>query len=85
MNTLSEYCLPFVKVGGSFIAYKSGNIDEIEEAQSAYKVLGGKCVKIEKYELLDDFGERSLAVIEKVKPTPNRYPRGQGKERKNPL
>ena len=85
MNTLSEYCLPFVKVGGSFIAYKSGNLEEIEEAESAYKVLGGKCVKTEKYELLDGFGERSLVVIEKVKPTPNRYPRGQGRERKNPL
>ena len=85
MNTLSEYCLPFVKVGGSFIAYKSGNLEEIYEAESAYKALGGKCVKIEKYELLEGFGERSLAVIEKVKPTPPRYPRGQGKERKNPL
>ena len=85
MNTLSEYCLPFIKVGGSFIAYKSGNLEEIKEAESAYKVLGGKCVKTEKYELLDGFGERSLAVIEKIKPTPARYPRGQGRERKNPL
>ena len=85
MNTLSEYCLPFVKIGGSFIAYKSGEIDEIIEAESAYKVLGGKCVKTEKYELLDGFGKRSLAVVEKIKSTPNRYPRGQGKERKNPL
>ena len=85
MNTLSEYCLPFVKKGGKFIAYKSGDTTEIEEAQNAYKTLGGKCVKTEKYELLDGFGERSLAVIEKVKPTPNRYPRGQGRERKNPL
>ena len=45
MNTLSEYCLPFVKVSGSFIAYKSGDAAEIEEAESAYKSLGAKCEK----------------------------------------
>ena len=85
MNTLSEYCLPFVKVGGSFIAYKSGDVSEIEEAQSAYKALGGKCGKILPYSLPEGYGERVLAVIDKVKPTPTRYPRGQGKERKQPL
>ena len=85
MNTLSEYCLPFVKVGGSFIAYKSGDVTEIKEAESAYKILGGKCEVIEKYSLPENYGERSLAVIKKVKQTPNKYPRGQGKERKNPL
>ena len=85
MNTLSEYCLPFVKVGGSFIAYKSGNTEEIDEAISAYKILGGSIEKVYKYALPEDFGERTLAVIKKNKNTPNKYPRGQGKERKNPL
>ena len=85
MNTLSEYCLPFVKVGGSFIAYKSGECEELEEAESAYKILGGKNKAVYKYELPEGYGKRTLAVIEKVKSTPNRYPRGQGKERKNPL
>ena len=85
MNTLSEYCLPFVKVGGTFIAYKSGNLEEIDEANSAYKTLGAVKEKVFKYSLLEEFGERTLAVIKKVKPTPNKYPRGQGKERKNPL
>ena len=85
MNTLSEYCLPFVKVGGSFIAYKSGDVTEIEEAVSAYKTLGAKCAKVIPYSLPEGVGERVLAVIEKTKPTPPRYPRGQGKERKNPL
>ncbi len=85
MNTLSEYCLPFVKVGGSFIAYKSGDVAEITEAESAYKALGGKCAKVIPYSLPENYGERVLAVIEKVKPTPPRYPRGQGKERKAPL
>lgn len=85
MNTLSEYCLPFVKVGGVFVAYKSGDVTEIKEAESAYKALGGKCKAIAEYALSEGYGERSLAVIEKCRPTPARYPRGQGKERKAPL
>lgn len=85
MNSLSEYCLPFVKVGGTFIAYKSGDITEIEEAESAYKTLGGKKELVYSYELPEGYGERTLAVIKKVKITPTRYPRGQGKERKQPL
>lgn len=85
MNTLCEYCMPFVKVGGSFIAYKGGNQDEIEESKTAYKVLGGRCKEVIRYALPNDYGERTLAVIEKISPTPNKYPRGQGKERKNPL
>ena len=85
MNTLSEYCLPFVKVGGSFIAYKSGDMEEITEAESAYKALGAKCEQAIPYSLPENYGERILAVVTKVKPTPTRYPRGQGKERKQPL
>ena len=85
MNTLTEYCLPFAKVGGKFIAYKSGDVSEILEAESAYKVLGGKKTAVYSYALPENYGERVLAVIEKVKPTPAKYPRGQGKERKNPL
>ncbi|MBQ3018994.1 MAG: 16S rRNA (guanine(527)-N(7))-methyltransferase RsmG [Clostridia bacterium] len=85
MNTLSEYCLPFVKKGGKFIAYKSGDTTEIEEAQNAYKTLGGKLVNVIEYSLPEEYGDRVLAIVEKVKPTPPRYPRGQGKERKNPL
>ena len=84
-NTLSEYCLPFVKVGGKFIAYKSGDTTEIKEAETAYKTLGGKLKKIYDYELPEGYGARVLAVVEKVKSTPTKYPRGQGKERKNPL
>lgn len=85
MNTLSEYCLPFVKVGGSFIAYKSGDTTEIDEAKSAYKILGARLKGIETYALPENYGERSIAVIEKIKTTPMKYPRGQGKERKQPL
>lgn len=85
MNTLSEYCLPFLKVGGTFIAYKSGDTEEINEAKTAYKVLGGKLIGIQEYALPEGYGERSLAIVEKVVKTPAKYPRGQGKERKNPL
>ena len=85
MNTLSEYCLPFVKVGGKFIAYKSGEETEIKEAVNAYQTLGARLQKVYRYELPEGYGARTLAVVEKVKNTPNKYPRGQGKERKNPL
>ena len=85
MNTLTEYCLPFVKVGGSFIAYKSGEIEEIREAENAYKILGGKLEQAIPYALPEGYGERVLAVVKKVKSTPQKYPRGQGKERKSPL
>ena len=85
MNTLSEYCLPFVKVGGTFIAYKSGDQTEIMEAETAYKSLGGKLETVLSYSLPDGYGDRTLAIVKKIKNTPTKYPRGQGKERKNPL
>lgn len=85
MNTLSEYCLPFVKIGGEFIAYKSGDTVEIKEAETAYFTLGGKLSAVYEYSLPEGYGERVLAVVKKVKETPTAYPRGQGKERKNPL
>lgn len=85
MNTLSEYCLPLVKKGGSFVAYKSGDLSEISEAESAYGILGGKKKAVYAYSLPEGYGERTLAVIGKIKPTPAKYPRGNGKERKSPL
>ena len=85
MNSLSEYCLPFVKPNGQFIAYKSGDLTEIEEAKSAYKALNSKLENVITYELPNGYGERSLVVVKKLDKTPNKYPRGQGKERKNPL
>ena len=85
MNSLSEYCMPFVKVGGEFIAYKSGDTTEIKEAESAYKTLGGKLQNVYTYSLPEEYGDRTLAIVKKLKPTPNKYPRGQGKERKSPL
>ena len=85
LNTLCEYCLPYVKVGGKFIAYKGDCTDEIKTAENAVKVLGGEIEDVIEYSLPEDFGKRSLVVIKKINSTPTLYPRGQGKERKQPL
>ncbi len=84
LNTLCEYCLPLVKVGGKFVAYKGDCTEELEEAQKAIKVLGGELEKVEKYELPNG-DKRTLVIVKKVTPTPLKYPRGQGKERKSPI
>ncbi len=84
LNILSEYCMPFVKTGGSFIAYK-GNADaEIEEGRNAIKILGGEIGKI-KSACLPDGSERKIVEIVKTTKTSALYPRGNGKERKKPL
>ena len=85
LNTLLEYCAPLVKKGGIFIAYKGDAGEEIKEAERAAEILGMKMQCAEKYELPEEAGERTLVVYKKIKPTPPKYPRGQGKERKNPL
>lgn len=85
LNTLCEYCLPFVKVGGKFIAYKGEADGELKESLNAIKLLGGELEKTESYELPEDCGKRTVILIKKVCATPLKYPRGQGKERKNPL
>lgn len=85
MNTLCEYCLPFVKKGGVFIAYKTEAKEEIEQSKRALEILGGKILSVEKYELPQNAGERTLIVVEKIAQTPENYPRGRGKERTNPL
>jgi len=85
LNTLCEYCLPFVAVGGKFIAYKGDSGDEVKEAEKAIKTLGGEVENIIEYELPYGYGKRSLIVIKKIKNTPSAYPRGLGNERKNPL
>lgn len=84
LNTLCEYCLPFVKVGGVFLAYKAESEDEQREAISAIQKLGGRTAYHYRYGLLNH-GIRTLVCIEKISPTPKRFPRGQGKERKDPL
>ena len=85
LNTLAEYCLPFVKPGGLFVAYKGKAEEETKEAEHAFSVLGGKTECAERYTLPEGEGERTLVVVRKVKNTPSAYPRGKGKERSRPL
>ena len=85
LNTLLEYCAPLVKKGGLFVAYKGAADEEIAEAGHAAEVLGMKLECAEKYSLPEDMGERTLVVYVKTRSTPTAYPRGNGKERKNPL
>lgn len=84
LSTLTEYCLPFVKLGGHFISYKSGEVDvEVNDSKSAVFLLGGKVKEVVKFEL-GDLG-RSFIVIDKVKGTPKTYPRKAGTPSKKPL
>lgn len=86
LSSLSEYCIPYVKVGGEFIPYKSGNIDiELKEAERAIKILGGSKKEVVKFQLPGSDIDRSLVVIKKEKATPGKYPRKAGMPSKEPL
>lgn len=86
LATLSEYCLPYVRKGGFFISYKSGKVqEETEQAAKAVKILGGEIKDIIYFQLPDSEIERSLVVIEKIKNTPQKYPRKAGTPAKEPL
>ena len=86
LSTLSEYCLPFIQVGGRFIPYKSGKIqEEMEASRRAVTLLGGNIAECLSYNLADTDMERSLVIIEKLKPTKKAYPRKAGKPSKEPL
>ncbi|MBP3329813.1 MAG: 16S rRNA (guanine(527)-N(7))-methyltransferase RsmG [Clostridia bacterium] len=85
LRDLSEYCLPFVKVGGKFISMKSAKTEEeITDAKEAIKVLGGEIEKVKSFELAD-CGERTLVFIKKVRHTPTKYPRNYSQIIKNPI
>lgn len=86
LTTLSEYCLPYVKVGGEFISYKSEKMEEeMNAAKNAIHVLGGKIQGCEEFYLPDSDIYRNLIVIKKVKETPKKYPRKAGLPSKEPL
>lgn len=86
MSTLTEYCLPFVKVGGEFISYKSERIDEeISRAKNAITLLGGKLQRSEEFYLPASDIYRNLVVIKKIKETPKKFPRKAGLPSKEPL
>ncbi|AOT73109.1 16S rRNA (guanine(527)-N(7))-methyltransferase RsmG [Geosporobacter ferrireducens] len=86
LNSLAEYCIPFVKIGGFFIAQKGPNIEEeMKRAEKAIEILGGKIV--EKIDIPLPFSEitHNIVIIKKIKQTPTKYPRKAGTPTKNPL
>ena len=84
LSTLAEYCLPFVKIGGQFVSYKSGECDEeVQDAKSSVFLLGGKVKNVTKFKLGD--AKRSFIAIEKVAGTSKKYPRKAGVPSKTPL
>lgn len=86
LATLSEYCLPYVKVGGMFVPYKSGEIDEeVAVAKKATHILGGKLQDVMKFQLPRTEIGRSFVKIEKVQNTSKKYPRKAGLPAKEPL
>lgn len=86
LNVLSEYCLPFVRLSGNFVAFKGGSCEEeVEAAKNAVQKLGGKLSAVHTFDLPFDGGSRSLVAVEKIQPTPERYPRNNGKIKSKPL
>ncbi len=86
LSTLSEYCLPYVKVGGYFIPYKSGEIEEeLHNSEKAIKMLGGIIEDTIKFQLPDTDIGRSFVEIKKIKQTQKKYPRKAGLPSKEPL
>ena len=86
LSTLSEYCLPYVKMGGKFISYKSEKIiDEIKDAEYAIDILGGKAEEKISFMLPNSELNRNLLVVTKCADTPLKYPRKAGMASKKPL
>ena len=86
LATLSEYCLPYVKVDGMFIPYKSGEItEELQQSQNAIHVLGGKVKDVVKFRLPGTEIGRSFVKIKKVQNTAKKYPRKAGLPSKEPI
>lgn len=86
LATLSEYCLPYVKVDGLFVPYKSGEIDEeLKSSEKAVLILGGKVEEVVKFQLPGTDIGRSFVKIHKIKETKKKYPRKAGMPTKEPL
>lgn len=86
LSSLSEYCLPFVRVNGCFVPYKSEKIqEERKDAEKAVQILGGKIEGQKELYLPDSDIYRCLLLIRKEKPTPKKYPRKAGTPTKEPI
>lgn len=86
LATLSEYCIPYIRIGGRFIPYKSGNIEgEVQQSKKAVSILGGNIKETIKFELPGTEIGRSFVIIEKQKSTGKKFPRKAGLPGKEPL
>ncbi|MHB1126777.1 MAG: 16S rRNA (guanine(527)-N(7))-methyltransferase RsmG [Bacillota bacterium] len=86
LDILAEYCLPFTKIGGLWIALKGPGItEELLEAKAAINILGGEIRETMEFRLPFSGDTRVLSVVDKVKTTPGNYPRRSGKPKKYPL
>ena len=85
LSTIAEYMIPFLKINGKAICMKGPNYEEeLKDAEQAINILGGKITEIKKVVINNEI-ERNIIVISKIKNTPNKYPRGQGKPLKEPI
>lgn len=85
LNVLSELCVPFIKKGGLFVAFKGEADEELKEAESTFKTLGCSVKNIYEFDLPSSAGKRKIIEISKEKNTPSLYPRPYAKIKKNPL
>lgn len=86
LSVLSEYCIPYIRIGGIFVPYKSGEIDEeVAVSRKAVDILGGQIDHVEKFQLPDTDIHRSFVFINKIKNTQKKYPRKAGTPAKEPL
>ncbi|MDF2523052.1 MAG: rRNA m(7)G-527 methyltransferase [Clostridiales bacterium] len=85
LPVLLEYCLPFVKQDGIFIAMKGSNTVEVQESKKALEILGGKIEEVKEFTLPFSDHKRNVILIRKLRQTPTKYPRKAGKPTKEPL
>lgn len=86
MNVLSEYCMPYVKVKGYFVAMKGPSIEEeINESKNAIGTLGGKLIDIITTSIPEYDMDHKLIIVEKIKPTDKKYPRKPAQIEKKPI
>ncbi|MCR5059840.1 MAG: 16S rRNA (guanine(527)-N(7))-methyltransferase RsmG [Saccharofermentans sp.] len=85
LPVLCEYCLPFVRKGGCFVAMKGKMEEELKDAEKAIGILGGKIETVKEFQLPGTDADRTIVVIRKVKETPAGYPRQAGKPSKEPI
>lgn len=86
LSSLAEYCIPFVKIGGCFISYKSGKIqEELESGKKAINLFGGKLEQVKEFKLPGTDISRCLLQIRKINATPHKYPRKAGVPIKDPI